>query len=661
MKNALRLSATFLACFWLCLTHATAQNTTNAIADYNLTTTLISKSVNAHTVIGNPRTALYANPDLNAVIYVRRGGPLDPGGISGNKGNKVYFDLSTDGGSTWQAAKGKLHDDDDYQSQIQPPNATYGGRMPLGLIWNPPGNTNINNAFVASCIPTLTHPVHSWGALAYTLSSVSSPTAQHKYILNDTSNLRHVSASMAVNAAGHIFHVELDHSFKLVDGLTQLKPTGKILLTKLIVNPQTVNMTHEIKVITLPGNPNHPSYKIFNPRINFAPNGEIGYISFIAYLGDPTIQRRPIYYPFVMKTTDGGESWSEPFTTSLSYSPNFINMRNAMMGDSVTFIDESFPNITYKEKVLYSLYFEHYATVDIHGDLHFLSTAIATVDDSGKATLPVITNLDHIRIIDLHFRHINNTFHYAIIGATNTLTGILPGWPSFNMHYQRPQLSRNKAGTKIFYSYFATDTSSHPAASPLLPFQHNDFPDLYLAGMDVSSQTGYRFMKTRNVTKGTILDGQMYYATVSPFVLEQNENLLNLPITIIKSYGAPTDSVDHLYVGGVQVNTLTDSIFIHDPIVFDNFPTQTQKPKAQMTRISLFPNPATNRLHIQHLPAFHKAGTYQIYNVFGQTVLRGLLDSGTNTAINIASLKAGLYTISIQLEGNTVSKKFLKE
>lgn len=81
----------------------------------------------------------------------------------------------------------------------------------------------------------------------------------------------------------------------------------------------------------------------------------------------------------------------------------------------------------------------------------------------------------------------------------------------------------------------------------------------------------------------------------------------------------------------------------HDPIV--------------ETKISIYPNPASDILKIEAINADHL--NMQIISLNGQTVFNTEMNE-PKTQIDISDLKAGLYLIRIDTETLTVTKKTIK-
>lgn len=80
------------------------------------------------------------------------------------------------------------------------------------------------------------------------------------------------------------------------------------------------------------------------------------------------------------------------------------------------------------------------------------------------------------------------------------------------------------------------------------------------------------------------------------------------------------------------------------------------EPNAVQAGITLYPNPAKDRLHI-------KAGqgvevvNYNVYNMLGQMVFGG----GTTQEVETANLAGGVYTLQVATNKGLISRKFIKE
>jgi hypothetical protein len=71
--------------------------------------------------------------------------------------------------------------------------------------------------------------------------------------------------------------------------------------------------------------------------------------------------------------------------------------------------------------------------------------------------------------------------------------------------------------------------------------------------------------------------------------------------------------------------------------------------------VKLFPNPASNRLHISAPVLFD---SYSVRSITGQTVLQGNLTDGQ--VIDISSLIKGNYILVLRNKDHMISKKLVK-
>ncbi len=79
-----------------------------------------------------------------------------------------------------------------------------------------------------------------------------------------------------------------------------------------------------------------------------------------------------------------------------------------------------------------------------------------------------------------------------------------------------------------------------------------------------------------------------------------------------------------------------------------------------INNISIMPNPASDvvRLSMDNI----SSGTYQLINLQGQSVLRGVYNAD-NIELNVAALKTGLYVVQVQdqVTGAVMTSKLIKE
>lgn len=78
--------------------------------------------------------------------------------------------------------------------------------------------------------------------------------------------------------------------------------------------------------------------------------------------------------------------------------------------------------------------------------------------------------------------------------------------------------------------------------------------------------------------------------------------------------------------------------------------------------LSIYPNPVKDVIKIQCQELYTKAGTIEIYNLCGKSVLKKKIDRGNkNIAININNIPTGLYFFKVTIENKSSIKKLIIE
>ncbi len=621
---------------------------TKDVSAYQLSTIPISRSINAFTLLGKPRTTLSYQPELDVVTFVRRGSPTDPGGPTNTPGSKVYYDYSSDGGATWQVAKGKLHDNDDY-AHLMNSNASYGGQFPQGLIWNPPSNTNPDKAFMTGFVPVLNNKNMNYGGLVYSSSKLSNPTPAVRNLLDDSLPKRQISHALATNSGGIIFHGEYELSNF---GSGGLENTGRIIITKFSVDSANGAMTSEINYLNLPRDGSDKKAILSDIKLSFGPDGQHGFLTIIGWLPDLTLCPDSTFYPIIYKTTNGGNTWTGPLVPNLTDASNFLRLRENIRGDY--FISPGSP----PNKMVYSTTLQHGATVDRLNNLHVL----VDVGFSGLRILPII-NLPvedptlmvlRMHIIDLMLDASTSTFKYSVVGMPQSFRNNLNEFGGYWDH--QLQASRNINGDKVFFTYFDTDTTKYRQQESALFDNKNNHPDLFLSGLEVGANGVIRSMRTRNVTHGTALDGKMFLANLSALVKETPQKI-SIPLTCALIGQTAIEPVEHVFLSGVDVSITVDSIFVYDPITYDTTLTSTVV-LSSASSWQVFPIPTNDYIEIINPLKDWSEATFELIDVLGYRVQTGIIQFNDSKArMSLVGLKSGVYTLGLTNGFQRVCKK----
>jgi hypothetical protein len=74
--------------------------------------------------------------------------------------------------------------------------------------------------------------------------------------------------------------------------------------------------------------------------------------------------------------------------------------------------------------------------------------------------------------------------------------------------------------------------------------------------------------------------------------------------------------------------------------------------------ITVYPNPFSSKIKLQHNRSSNTPMAYKIYNMQGQLLLNGVVNNNQELALN--NLQSGLYYLTLNIDSKTVSKKILK-
>ncbi|MGE5318017.1 MAG: hypothetical protein ACM3ME_08465, partial [Chloroflexota bacterium] len=317
----------------------------------DITIVNLGNASNAYGLYNGGRTVLWADPNLNAVTFAHRMTATPGSGY-------IAYDRSLDGGNTWT-------------NNIQVFNPTAGNtanaRYPQGLINNPQGNTDVNNAFFTAFFPTLDGSnagAGSWGGYGTSTQKLDGTGLYQAGWPSDPPIRQNVPDAMTVNpVTNDVFIVEPSYIEGLATGYTDT-----LVITRGIFNATSGQYEWEQSAFYAPMIHGDAIAGIADTRIAFAPDGQIGYIMMLADNEEDLFATGLAYYPVLYKTTDGGQTWDEsPITVPLSGPEGLAGITEGLLTDDQ--LAELFePPIPARDEILYTTAFTSDFAVDYQGN-----------------------------------------------------------------------------------------------------------------------------------------------------------------------------------------------------------------------------------------------------------------------------------------------------
>lgn len=565
----------------------------------------IGQSANAFGTAFGAKTALFAHPVINSVTMVYRSAPAVTGDVSSGC---IRFASSTDGGATWGSNLGPL-----YTSNGTNAAPLANARYPQGIIYNPSGNTVAANASISYFAPTLAGfgpgANAAWGGLAHGSSNIAGGAATATEDLDPLVGYL-IPDGGALNTDDNSFWISNGY----FDGVT-----GDYADTFLLAKGTWAagDYTYSYIKVPAPLAVNLDGTRLLSGTSIAWGTGGVGYTALLAhdsYTDSPDSN----LYPTVYKTTDNGATWAK-----------------------VASLDMNSFDAFFQFGVPYTTAFEMDMSVDNNNNAHIVvgagalgANAFSINTGAGDWGLFDISTSDGGVSWSAQLLALPQTFRGSFVDATNTLN-----------EDSRPQISRTLDGTKMFFTWFDTDTA-------LFFTPDNLFPDVHTVGYN--SSTGL-WTPEANLTAGSSADGICIFGNASPFTLDgSTTGCYEIPVSILAlTGGGPSAQTDHSYLEGLEI---CDAAFTvaGTGFVVANYVQVGVNENSGTTSFTLgqnFPNPFNGSTQFNLNLVKSSDVTVEVYNVLGKLVktnnYTNLLSGNNTIAINASDLSAGLYSYRV--------------
>ena len=542
------------------------------------------------------------------------------GGQYGGNGNQITFSYTSDMGSTFK------HVTVDSIGQKL--------RYPSGVIYNPNGNTNPDNAYGLAMGPS--YGGTSWDSYYYMWSKLDST--------NISITINPDNAPPLPQYFPRIGFAACDDSTQHIMGYFDdgNHGTGTYNIKYLVMNNFKFNpslkggfdwttSTVQVPLFNAPTS-GTDVYSGFNTA--WSQDGSIGYMWIFGVDSlDPNLHTLPIVY----KSTDKGANWTRlpyfDFSTNDTIMSRLNDWWQGQLGYPGT------PRINFVD-----WYSGSDGIVDANGNLHIFTLigcgyGITNDPDS----LGYIYSYEPKVIYDVY----TTSTGWDVWVVDTILTEYVPaassgfgsgadavGWD------HRIQATRSYDGTKIFCVWTDSDTTFTTMVN---------IPDIIARGYDIN--TGYK-TPSINFTVNTAYDGDNFFMYVADRVISQGNDYI-IPIVTADIGATPDDPPTFELLTGVSFNEtdFTSGINTYNDGI--------------VSILQNYPNPCKDYTNLNISLQKPSNVTVYINNLMGQEVLKinvGTKNIGNhNIKINTQNLKPGLYFYTVQANNSLTSGKLIVE
>jgi hypothetical protein len=633
----------------------------------------IGGSINILSVLVSSSKPLQYNDELNAVSFIHRKSASYPAQPVSNSG-AIVAEITTDWGATWD-------------STCVWSNGTQLARYPQGGIYNPPGNTNISNAYVVVTGPATGgsgwlgsyYASKQLGTGNYNYTASSAPGAQQFFPNSSATGTvpghDHARYGFTATDDGKVRTLAEETSDPGGSGV--LPGDSAVLLMTGSFNAGAFTWSsQEFKPSVVMGSDG--SYNMYaSAYMAWNNSGTVGYVMILGALKTATLSNRG-FQPIVYKTTNSGASWA--MITGLDFNTAPMNALRAPLAATQSNTNMEIPYFNSSEGID--------LTVDVNDKLHIVSTLIGTYD-LGADSLSYIysfTNADGEKYRWPHeagFR----PYIYDFIGdgtspwtylVVDSMSSEVPSSSSTGNGYNdnpwdadpstnnkvssgaRIQMSRTPDGKYIVYTFAESDTNFTNNAHKwnALPNIKARAASVTLGGATTLSPTELNVTKPAagNGTVNPAVNGRAMFHYVSPLAsapLCGPSTTITVPMTITNSnpYSQLTNNT-HWY-SSAKLD------FAGLCVVGIN-----ENKAADLAEVTLFPNPASNNFMISLDVKESSPVNVNVYNAVGQLVKTAKVNSAfgkTDINVNTESLTPGVYMVNVKAGGLTSTKKLIIE
>lgn len=578
----------------------------------------IAYSSTMWSIVGNPRTLLWADPNINSVVFSYRM-TADPPGSYGT--NRIAYSVSDVNGK-----EGTWSQDIQVYEPLGPgeeyPEAA--GRYPQCAIYNPPGNTDPQNAFFSYFIPTLTGDNNDWGGYGYGVNQLlltDPPEPTQHNVTSSGDYYRTIPNAYTISQQGISMMCDMSYNRQTYEY------TGNYIMNRGEFDEDESDYEYEEWLFPVL----NEGDLIIDSKVAFAPDGQTGYL---LVLGNSFENSLPYTktHPVLFYTDDGGEYWyTDEIHCQLGGEDGLETVKN-FVSDEV--LKDLFGDGFNRNEIYYKMGNHADMVVDETGRAH-ITGLIACADES--SWYPQEGAMGTFHII---YNHADNSWDANNLYMNNAFDGAIGGTTEYN----RPQISTDMDGHFCFISWIDSDISG---------VTQNKYPDIFLTAYDPVAD---QYTGVCNVTFMTHASQQAYFASQSHYVFqEESGDSISFSIPFIYeeiNMSNPSAPISFWYIDGVKVNMPNYWMSVDENVSNNYFTVEQNHPNPckDVTKVSVSLQKQTRlKLSIANM-----AGEI-VYKTKNITVQKGKYEFKVNTD----NLPPGIYFYTVSSGYDYITRKMI--
>lgn len=633
-------------------------------------------SSNIFGVLVSSSKPLQYNDNLNAVSFIHRKSATYTAQPISNSGS-IVAEISTNWGVGWD-------------STTVWSNGTQLARYPQGAIYNPQGNTSMNNAYIIASGPATGgsgwlgsyYASKQLGAGNYNNTASSTPGAQQFF-----PNSSPTGTVLGHDHGRYSFTATDDGKVRSMAALTNdpsgagaLLPgdTAALMMTGSF-NAGTFNWTAEKFQPNFVKASDGSSHFTGQPYMAWNEAGTIGYVVLIGALNTATGANRG-YQPIIYKTTNSGASWA--MVTGLDFNSAPMSQLRMPLAATQSNTNLEVPFFHGSEGID--------VTVDVNNKLHIVSTLIGTFD-TGNDSLNFVFSFTNADGESYRWPHEPGfrPYIYDFIGdgtspwtymTIDSMSSEVPSSASGGNGYTdnpwdpdpaanngkvsssaRIQLSRTPDGKYITYTFAESDTNFTNGAH-----KWNALPNLKARASRIDMGTGLITLSPTeiNVTKPATGNGtpnpnvsgraMFHYASPTSTVSCGPTTTISLPMTVTNSnpYSQLTNNTHWYSSARLDFSGIQCIVGVNENTA------------SNLVNAMVFPNPANNNAIVSLNLKNNSPVAINLFNTVGQVVKTFKSEgiAGENRVnLDLEGLAPGIYMVNIKANGLTTTTKLIIE